>query len=196
MPSLPPHIPPQSTPQKHAEQRTEGQRLVRFYLLVRVCVVILYNTHRPHCVYCVYLCWRSQKSCEFSNFYLLVISHSRQATLYVGGAICWKPSRQRQGHRENLTQHPASLDLGTSYYKHLSLDLPNKLLRFLSSLILFCISSGLYLRLEVLKNLKAGRQQSISSGITKSCVHGQFRQITCETQPKPGRGEAVCHVRR
>ena len=74
-------------------------------------------------------------------WYLCVgISHSRQATLYVGGAICWKPSRQRQGHRENLTQQSASLELGT-YYKHLSLDyhsevmffedLPNKLLGFL-----------------------------------------------------------------
>ena len=69
------------------------------------------------------------------------------------------------------------------------------LLGFLS-LLWFCIGSGLYLCLEVLKSLKAGRQQSISWGITKSCVHGQFRQITCETQPKPGRGEAVCHVRR
>ena len=133
-----------------------------------------------------------------------MIPHSRQATLYEGGAICWKPSRQRQGHRENLTQQSASLDLGT-YYKHLSLDfhkevmifedLLNKLLGFLS-LLWFCIGSGLCLCLEVLKSLKAGRQQSISWGITKSCVHGQFRQITCETQPKPGRGEAVCHVRR
>ena len=63
MPSLPPHIPPQSTPQKHAEQRTERQRLVRFSCW-HMCVMILYNIHRPHCVYCVYLCRRSQKSIE------------------------------------------------------------------------------------------------------------------------------------
>ena len=60
----------------------------------------------------------------------------------------------------------------------------------------FCIGSGLYLCLEVSTNLKVGRQQFIISGITKSCVHGQFRQITCKTHPKPGREEAVCHVRR
>ena len=151
MPSLPPHI--HSTTVYTIEVRRAKNRTAascKVFLLVRVCVVILYNTHRPHCIFCVPLLEEPKVlSLVTSTFWYMcvthyvVISHSRQATLQVGGAICWKPSRQRQGHRENLTQQSASLDLG-SYYKHLSLDfhrevmffedLPNKLFGFLSLL--------------------------------------------------------------
>ena len=86
----------------------------KVFLLVRVCVWWSYTIHTGHTVYIVCTSVGGAKSLvslvTSTCWYLRVgISHSRQATLYVGGAICWKPSRQRQGHRENLTQHPASL---------------------------------------------------------------------------------------
>ena len=145
MPSLPPHIHSTAvytTETRRAKNRTAAS--CKVFLLVRVCVVILYNTHRPHSLSSVGGAKSLVSLVTSTCWYLCVaIRHSRQATLYVGGAICWKPSRQRQGHRENLTQQSASLDLG-SYYKHLSLDfhrevmffegLPNKLVGFLSLL--------------------------------------------------------------
>ena len=137
MPSLPPHIHSTAvytTEIRRAKNRTAAS--CKVFLLVRVCVVILYNIiHRPHCVYIVCTSVGGAKSLvslvifTCVRYMCVVIPHSRQATLQVGGAICWKPSRQRQGHRENLTQQSASLDLGT-YYKRLSLDFHREVMFF------------------------------------------------------------------
>ena len=91
MPSLPPHI--HSTTVYTIEVRRAKNRTAascKVFLLVRVCVcvVILYNTHRPHCIFCVPLLEEPKVlSLVTSTFWYMcvthyvVISHSRQATL-------------------------------------------------------------------------------------------------------------------
>ena len=137
MTSPPPHIHSTAvytTETRRAKNRTAAS--CKVFLLVRVCGDLIQYTQATLCILCVPLLEEPKVlSLVTSTFWYMcvthyvVISHSRQATLQVGGAICWKPSRQRQGHRENLTQQSASLDLGT-YYKRLSLDFHREVMFF------------------------------------------------------------------